>query len=158
MTRTYYDILQIHPAADLEVIKAAYRALAKKFHPDKTGGDTDALMREINLAYEVLSDAAKRAAYDDQLLNQPYAASAGEASDEHVLAVSNVLAAMLSKDIGKPVDSYDRISRRGSGTGLVFDCGEDSNQELVVWVQDNLGQSVSLAYLANHISQALKTL
>jgi hypothetical protein len=65
---------------------------------------------------------------------------------------------MLSKDIGKPVDSYDRISRRGSGTGLVFDCGEDSNQELVVWVQDSLGQSVSLAYLANHVSQALKAL
>lgn len=48
--------------AEAEVIKAAYAAMAKKYHPDK--GGTSQRMKEINEAYEVLSDAARKARYD----------------------------------------------------------------------------------------------
>ncbi len=60
-----YGILQVHPKAEKEVIEAAYRKLAAKYHPDVSQA-SDALerMKRINTAYEVLSDPVKRAAYD----------------------------------------------------------------------------------------------
>ena len=61
----YYGILQIHPKAEKEVIDAAYRRLAAKYHPDVSqASDASERMKQINTAYEVLSDPAKRAAYD----------------------------------------------------------------------------------------------
>ncbi len=66
----YYEILEISRNASEEVIKNAYRALVKKYHPDKNGNSiiTDERMRKINEAYEVLSDKEKRAIYDNELL------------------------------------------------------------------------------------------
>ncbi len=60
-----YEVLQVHRRAELDVIRAAYRALARKHHPD-FGGD-GALMVAINDAWRVLSDRDARAAYDAQL-------------------------------------------------------------------------------------------
>jgi len=61
----YYAILQVHPNAEKEVIDAAYRKLAAKYHPDvNRSPDTLQKMKQINTAYEVLSDPVKRAAYD----------------------------------------------------------------------------------------------
>jgi curved DNA-binding protein CbpA len=61
----YYAILQVHPEADREVIGAAYRRLAAKYHPDVSAlPDTAEKMKLLNEAYEVLSDPARRAAYD----------------------------------------------------------------------------------------------
>ncbi|MDA1194259.1 MAG: molecular chaperone DnaJ [Planctomycetota bacterium] len=64
--RDYYEILGIGRAADATEIKAAYRRLALKHHPDKNPGDAEAeeLFKEASEAYDVLSDADKRARYD----------------------------------------------------------------------------------------------
>lgn len=67
INKDYYAVLGVTPSAELAVIKAVYKALANKHHPDKNLGNkaqAEAKMREINEAYEVLSDSAKRAAYD----------------------------------------------------------------------------------------------
>lgn len=63
----YYRILQVDPDADQEVIEAAYRRLAQKYHPDvnKSANATER-MKKINIAYETLRDPAKRAVYDQQ--------------------------------------------------------------------------------------------
>jgi curved DNA-binding protein CbpA len=66
--RDYYAILGIIKTAEDIVIKAAYRALAQKYHPDKFSGDTaesQRKMQEINEAYSILSDPEKRRAYDE---------------------------------------------------------------------------------------------
>jgi len=61
----YYKILQVDPDADIEVIKAAYRKLALKYHPDAGGGpESEEKMKLLAEAYAVLSDPEKRARYD----------------------------------------------------------------------------------------------
>lgn len=64
--RDLYSILGVPRDASQEEIKKAYRKLVRKFHPDAKPGDPDAEARfkSINLAYEVLQDPQKRAAYD----------------------------------------------------------------------------------------------
>jgi molecular chaperone DnaJ len=63
--RDYYEILGVAKNADLQDIKAAYRKLALKYHPDRNPGkDAEEKFKEAAGAYEVLSDATKRAQYD----------------------------------------------------------------------------------------------
>lgn len=67
--KDYYDILEINETASTEVIKAAYRALVKKYHPDNyelENEDITERMAELNEAYAVLSDEKKRKDYDIQ--------------------------------------------------------------------------------------------
>jgi curved DNA-binding protein CbpA len=61
----YYKVLQVDPEAEDEVIQAAYRRLAQKYHPDVAPGDeASARMIAINAAWAVLREATARAAYD----------------------------------------------------------------------------------------------
>lgn len=64
--RDYYEILGVAKDADQDTIKKAYRKLAMQFHPDKNPGNKEAeeKFKEAAGAYEVLSDAQKRAQYD----------------------------------------------------------------------------------------------
>ncbi len=63
MSKDYYKILGVEKNASADDLKKAFRALAHKHHPDKTGGDAEKF-KEINEAYQVLGDADKRAKYD----------------------------------------------------------------------------------------------
>ncbi len=64
-TDDLYEILQVHHAAEPEVVEAAYRRLARKYHPDVNKSDqAEGMMAALNRAYEVLGDPDKRAAYD----------------------------------------------------------------------------------------------
>jgi len=65
MTEDYYKTLGVDKGATTEEIKKAYRKLALKYHPDRGGSDEEAKkFKEINQAYQVLSDPQKRAEYD----------------------------------------------------------------------------------------------
>lgn len=63
MAIDYYQVLGVNPSASEAEIKKAYRKLAHLHHPDKAGG-SDEKFKEINEAYQVLSDKSKRAEYD----------------------------------------------------------------------------------------------
>lgn len=81
---THYDILEISERASPEVVRAAYRSLIQRFHPDRRPDDPEAAARAaaITEAYDLLSDPARRAAYDQWLESQrstavPQAPAAG---------------------------------------------------------------------------------
>lgn len=68
MADDYYAILGVDAAASPEEIKKAFRRLTLEFHPDRNPNDAqiEARYRQINMAYDTLSDAGKRARYDTQ--------------------------------------------------------------------------------------------
>lgn len=66
MAQGLYEILGVPQSADTKEIKTAYKKLAKKYHPDLNPGvDTSEKMKEINKAYEILTDEKKRQLYDE---------------------------------------------------------------------------------------------
>ena len=70
MVETFYDILQVSRVASPEVIRAAYKSLSQRWHPDRNLGnraEAECRMKGINAAYDVLSDPQKRATYDAKL-------------------------------------------------------------------------------------------
>lgn len=80
---SYYEVLNVDMRAEPFVIQAAYRALMLKYHPDKFDGEPETgerKSREINEAYEVLSDPTRRAEYDRELGRAKPRRSAGSSS------------------------------------------------------------------------------
>jgi curved DNA-binding protein CbpA len=78
-----YETLQVSRAAEPEVIAAAYRSLARKYHPDSSASpQANRRMQEINAAYEILKDPIKRKEYDRA---HPYPAGVIRWRDEQAL-------------------------------------------------------------------------
>ena len=67
--KNYYEILEVDQKASKEVIEKAYKVLAKKYHPDlqeeKNKKRAEEKIKNLNEAYEILSDENKKAKYDE---------------------------------------------------------------------------------------------
>lgn len=72
--RTHYDNLKVSKDAPIEVIQAAYRSLAKKYHPDinKDNPDAARIMQIINSSYEILSNPQKRKEHDSWIIKETW--------------------------------------------------------------------------------------
>lgn len=77
MSKDYYHILGVNKSASKEEIKKAFYKLAHKYHPDKKEGD-EAKFKEVNEAYQVLSNDSKRSQYDQ--FGSDFASGAGPSS------------------------------------------------------------------------------
>ncbi len=140
----HYERLKISRDAPLEVIRAAYRALAAKHHPDRhgqsEGANTD--MAALNAAYEVLCDPDSRAAYEASLAT---AGGAGRRSPVMPEQTDIDWAALLSK---KPAVNPWATRKRLLPLGLVF--GFLVLGCTVWWSQDVVKQMTEERLLAKH--------
>lgn len=124
MSKDYYEVLGVPRDASQDEIKRAFRQLAKKHHPDANPGDKEAEARfkEINEAYEVLSDPAKRSNYDaygnpDGPFANPGSGGAGGAGGDPFGRVFGDFGGFPFGDLFGTVDEMFGGGRRRSGTG-----------------------------------------
>jgi len=103
--RDYYEVLGIQKGASPDEIKKAFRKLAVQHHPDKEGGD-ETKFKEVNEAYEVLKDSAKRQRYD-QFGHAGVGGAAGGGAG------------------GNPFDGFQGFGGQGQGQNIHFDFGGD---------------------------------
>lgn len=99
MEEDYYAVLGLPPSATADDIGSAYRRLAKRYHPDRNPNkpNTGRRMRDINVAYGILSDPARRREYNHKHARhkQPvYAAHAAQAAPNYAAGERETLAAM----------------------------------------------------------------
>jgi hypothetical protein len=79
-----YEILQVHPSADPDIIQAAYRRLVLRYHPDRNNSPEAAeIIRRLNQAYEVLSDPQRRVAYDRSRAERSSSRPTGSAQETY---------------------------------------------------------------------------
>jgi curved DNA-binding protein CbpA len=90
MANTLYDVLEVIPTASAETIHAAYRSMIARYHPDKVAAlgpelqaVANARTKEINFAYDILSDAESRARYDEELRGEEQSALVPKVSGPH---------------------------------------------------------------------------
>lgn len=77
----YYEVLQVHPSAEPEVIEAAYKKLAQKYHPDVSNNPAAAeRMKKINIAHDILGDPEQRRKYHSDWLQRKPASSGSSAT------------------------------------------------------------------------------
>jgi DnaJ-class molecular chaperone len=107
--KDFYKVLGVPETASADELKKAYRKLAKKYHPDATGGDKskEARFKEISEAYDTLGDEKKRAAYDEARRN-PFAGGGFGGGGAQG---------------GVNVDLGDLFSQFGRGGGRVYSSG-----------------------------------
>lgn len=83
MNMTHYQVLGVNENADDAAIKNAFRRLAKKYHPDVNANNPEAekKFKDVNEAYRILSDPAKRREYDESLRQPSFGAANGRRSN-----------------------------------------------------------------------------
>lgn len=146
--RDYYKVLQVDPEADPEVITAAFRALARRLHPDRDmTGVHEVRMAELNRAYGVLRDVETRRDYDTQRTQPLSAVGPGIQQETDPMAQTAHVGRAMGVD-GTPdgdsmVNGLTRRMAMGSGNGTA--------QAAVVDVQLDFGRYAgsSLRDLAN---------
>jgi curved DNA-binding protein CbpA len=120
-----YELLQVHPRADPEVIRAAFRALARKHHPD-AGGDARRMMA-LTDAWRVLGDRRARARYDAarevQLAMVANASAAASAGGGRQVATEPVQPATTTQP--PDADAFNTPSRTAAD-GTILDFGRYS--------------------------------
>jgi len=105
-----YKVLQVDPEAEEEVVEAAYRRLARKYHPDvATGPDAQDRMVQINQAWEMLRDPVRRAAVDRARAREAATSARVTAADAHI-EVRNAPA-------GGPTHYRSRTAATGGSAG-----------------------------------------
>ncbi|MGY4533390.1 curved DNA-binding protein [Pseudomonas sp. TE3786] len=144
--KDYYKILGVEPTADEKAIKAAYRKLARKYHPDVSKEkNAEVHFKEVAEAYEVLKDADKRAEFDDLRKygqhGRPF---------EHPRGRQPGAGAFTDAYGGDYSDFFESIFRRSGGAEQARNRarkGQDVEMELPVFLEETLdGEAKKISF------------
>lgn len=144
--KDYYTILGVDPTADEKAIKAAYRKLARKYHPDVSKEkDAELRFKEVAEAYDVLKDAQKRAEFDDLRQygqhGRPF---------EHPRGRQSRAGAFTDVYGGDYSDFFESIFRCGGGAEEARNRarkGQDVEMELPVFLEETLtGEAKKISF------------
>ena len=115
--KNYYQILEVDQRASKEVIEKAYRTLVKKYHPDlyATAQKKEAEMRlrELNEAYNILSDDFLREQYDFELRKESIRKEENQSSNQNTNDVQN-------EKMKEKTDSKRKIMKKKNDVGTIF--------------------------------------
>ena len=144
--KNYYEILGVDKKATPEEIKAAYRKLAMKYHPDRNQGDEAAAekFKEVNEAHETLSDQQKRAAYDYELEHPGMGAGFGGFGGGGFEDISDIFSSIFS-------------GFGGGGRATRSNIGEDIQREMTLSFMDAAkGCKKTISYTRNQTCGACR--
>lgn len=99
-----YEILEVSPNASQEVIEAAYKRLARKYHPD-VGGSNE-LMAALNEAYRILNDPEIRKAYNEACAASQYANAHNETQETHQVNDYEVVVRPWARYLARTIDLW----------------------------------------------------
>jgi len=118
MLKDYYFILGVGRRASRDAVRAAFRELARLHHPDHSGPGGEATFRDIAEAYEVLSDPARRSAFDRQL-DEAEGRRAGQTAGPAEPLLSGSVSVMGDPDTARPSfeELFERIARNFTHLG-----------------------------------------
>ena len=106
--KDYYAVLGVLPSAELVVIRAAYRALALRYHPDQCQGQqfvAEVRMRELNEACEILSNEEARSRYDAVRTQN-----------------AGIVVPLLQNRLATPSATDQQLARKQMGTFIMLPC------------------------------------
>ena len=149
--KDYYQTLGVAKSATEKEIKAAYRKLARKYHPDVNPGDkaAEAKFKEINNAYEVLSDKDKRKKYDKYGDKWQYADQFEEAERQQAQyrqypsGGGGGQSFQFGGDIGGMDSIFDELFGKGRGGGFSRQARPRRGQDLETEVEVTLEEAFS---------------
>ena len=130
----YYKILGVNDFASLDEIKTAYRKLSKKFHPDVNDGDKffEERFKEIQNAYEVLTDSSRKTIHDAKLRNGymqdqkfQFTGHTNESNNNQQNSSGNSTADGANQAAGEAAGTKDAAGAKAAGTGTM-NTGETS--------------------------------
>jgi curved DNA-binding protein CbpA len=132
--KDHYRILGVLDDAEDIIIRAAYKALAQRYHPDKWTGDNEQAtkkMAEINEAYDVLSDSAKRKRYDEEYFRYRAKNESAEVNDDETSFVSEEDEnwQMAIEFFPKIKDEFDELSKYSKILSNTFKVALISNKD-----------------------------
>lgn len=135
--KNYYEILEININASDEVIKSAYRALVKKYHPDNSNDTSkDKELFEINEAYEILSDPEKRKEYDYTLMRSRGQNYSGYSSNDDTYSdEENSVFDYEEEVVEEPLFNFDENSFAGKAFNFLKKVGKEVNTTMQKNVQ-----------------------
>jgi molecular chaperone DnaJ len=138
MAKDYYETLGVPKGASKDEIKKAFHKLAHKYHPDKNKGD-DSKFKEVNEAYQILSDEQKRAQYDQFGSAGPQAGFGGQGGGFGGFDFSGFQNAQQGFDMGDLGDIFSDFFGGGSSRGgMQQKRGRDISTEINIAFADSI--------------------
>ena len=157
--KNYYEILEVDKNASDEIIKVAYKALVKKYHPDLKEGtakiNAEDKIKQINEAYDILSNPEKKYEYDQNLINEDISKEQYEIILNENMNLKRELN-IYKNNIYHNYRQNNRYTKENYDTTYNTNYNNDNNSQNTAYKEQN--SNIKNNNFKENISERLKTL